>query len=99
MEKLTFTPNIPVQVALRFPDGKLVEGRFGDQVFYTTTDGKAMYLDTVVAAKINQLGIQAESHSSSASARQAGRENRCCGTSTGWKGPSCLSSLSPRQRR
>jgi hypothetical protein len=59
MEKLTFTPNIPVQVALRFPDGKLVEGRFGDQVFYTTTDGKAMYLDMVVAAKINQLGIQA----------------------------------------
>lgn len=58
MEKVTFTPNVPQQVALRFPDGKLVEGRFGDQVLFTLVDGRAMYLDTAVAAKINQLGIQ-----------------------------------------
>src|ERR1017187_8733975 len=37
MEKVTFTPNVPQQVALRFPDGKLTEGRFGDQMFYTTS--------------------------------------------------------------
>jgi hypothetical protein len=58
MEKITFTPNVPQQVALRFPDGKLTEGRFGDQMFYTTSTGKAMYLGLDVAQKLNLLGLQ-----------------------------------------
>jgi hypothetical protein len=58
MEKVTFTPNVPQQVALRFPDGKLTEGRFGDQMFYTTSTGKAMYLGLDVAQKLNLLGVQ-----------------------------------------
>ena len=58
MEKITFTPNVPQQVALRFPDGKLTEGRFGDQMFYTTSTGKAMYLGLDVAQKLNLLGVQ-----------------------------------------
>jgi hypothetical protein len=57
-EKITFQPNVIETVALKFPDGKTVEGRFGDQMFYTTTDNRAMYLDMDVAAKINMLGVQ-----------------------------------------
>jgi len=56
MDKISFTPNIPHQVALRFPDGREVEGRFGNQMMYTLNDGRVMYLDLDVAAKINMLG-------------------------------------------
>ncbi|MGA2148503.1 MAG: hypothetical protein ABSH49_26465 [Bryobacteraceae bacterium] len=58
MEKLTLTPNIPQQIALKFPDGKLVEGRFGDQMMYSLANNQVMYLDTDVAAKINALELR-----------------------------------------
>jgi hypothetical protein len=58
MEKLTLTPNVPQQIALKFPDGKLVEGRYGDQVMYSLTNGQVMYLDTDVATKINLLEVR-----------------------------------------
>lgn len=57
MEKLTLIPNVPQQIALKFPDGKLVEGRYGDQVMFSLTNGQVMYLDTDVAAKINLLEL------------------------------------------
>jgi hypothetical protein len=56
MEKVVFTPNMPVQVALKYPEGKPVDGRFGDQMMYTLLDGRVMYLDMDVATKINLLG-------------------------------------------
>jgi hypothetical protein len=34
-EILRFDTNVPVEVALRFSDGKHVEGRYGDQVMYS----------------------------------------------------------------
>jgi hypothetical protein len=58
MEKLTLTPNVPQQIALKFPDGKLVEGRFGDQMMYSLVNNQVMYLDTDVAAKINALELR-----------------------------------------
>jgi hypothetical protein len=58
MEKLTLTPNVPQQIALKFPDGKLVEGRFGDQMMYSLANNQVMYLDTDVAAKINALELR-----------------------------------------
>jgi len=58
MEKLTLTPNVPQQIALKFPDGKLVEGRYGDQMMYSLTNGQVMYLDTDIAAKINLLELR-----------------------------------------
>jgi len=58
MEKLTLTPNVPVQIALKFPDGKLVEGRFGDQMMYSLTNGQVAYLDMDVAQKINLLELR-----------------------------------------
>lgn len=58
MEKLTLTPNVPMQIALKFPDGKCVEGRFGDQVMFSLTNSQVLYLDTDVAAKINALELR-----------------------------------------
>jgi len=58
IEKVTFQPNMPVRMALKFRDGKKVEGRFGDQEYYTLIDGRGMYLDLDVAAKLNVLELQ-----------------------------------------
>jgi hypothetical protein len=57
-EKITFQPNVIETVALKFPDGKLVEGRYGDQMFYSTLDNRGMYLDMDVATKINLLDVR-----------------------------------------
>jgi hypothetical protein len=58
MEKITFQPNVPVRMTLKYADGKTVEGRFGDQEYYTLTDGRCMYVDMDVAGKINILGLR-----------------------------------------
>src|ERR1035437_5855328 len=47
---LRFNTNSPVEVALRWDDGKRVEGRYGEQV---------MYVPPVVAQQIRELGIRA----------------------------------------
>lgn len=57
-EKVTFPPNVPQQIAVKWPDGKIVSGQFGDQVMYSVTDGRVMFLDMDVAAKINMLEVQ-----------------------------------------
>jgi hypothetical protein len=60
LEKVTFNPNVPIQVALKFPEGKIVEGRFGDQVYFTLAQppNSCMYLDMGAAQKVNVLSPQ-----------------------------------------
>jgi hypothetical protein len=58
MEKVIFEPNKPVRLALKFADGKLVEGRFGDQMYYTLADGRCMYVNTDIGTKINLLELR-----------------------------------------
>jgi hypothetical protein len=58
MEKVQFDDNVIVELALKFPDGKQVEGRFGDQMYYSLVDGRSMYLDMDVASKINLLELR-----------------------------------------
>jgi hypothetical protein len=59
MNKVEFAPNTPVQMALKFPNGKLDQTRrFGDQMFFTLVDGRCMYLNLDVAAKIDALGLK-----------------------------------------
>ena len=58
MEKVQFQPNVPVQVALKYPVGKIVSGNFGEQIYYTTADNRAMYLDLGVGQKVNELGAR-----------------------------------------
>ena len=58
--KLAFSNNEPQEVALKYADGKLVQGLYGDQWYYSLAfpEGMGMYLDGEVAAKINLLEIR-----------------------------------------
>jgi len=57
MEVLRFQANIPEEVALKYDDGKAVQGRYGDQVLYTLTDDRVMYLPPIAAKRIKDLHI------------------------------------------
>jgi hypothetical protein len=46
---LRFNTNSPVEVSLRWDDGKRVEGRYGEQVMYTLEGDRVMYVPPVVA--------------------------------------------------
>jgi hypothetical protein len=57
---LRFETNIPECVALQFDDGLPVQSDYsGDQVCYTLTDGRKMYVSPYVADKIRAAGIRA----------------------------------------
>jgi len=56
-EKLQFQTNVPIDVALKYNDGKEVIGQYGDQLLYTLTDGRVMYVPRIVKKKIDELGI------------------------------------------
>lgn len=55
---IRFETNVPQEVALKYAGGKEVEGRFGPQVLYMTTDGNTMYFAPVVADKIDALNVK-----------------------------------------
>jgi len=56
-EKIQFQTNIPVEVALKYGDGKDVTGDYGDQVLYSLTDGRVMYVPPIVKKQIQDLDI------------------------------------------
>jgi hypothetical protein len=56
---LRFNTNSPVEIALRYDDGKRVEGRYGEQVMYALEGDRVMYVPPVVANQIRELGIRA----------------------------------------
>ena len=56
---LRFNTNTPVTVALRWDDGRRVEGRYGEQMMYTLEDDRVMYVPPVVGQRIQDLGIRA----------------------------------------
>jgi len=56
-EKIQFQTNVPIDVALKYNDGKEVNGQYGDQVLYTLTDGRVMYVPPIVKKKVDELGI------------------------------------------
>ena len=56
-QKVQFQTNVPVEVALKYNDGKEVNGQYGDQVLYTLTDGRVMYVPPIVKRRIDELGI------------------------------------------
>ena len=49
----------PSELALRWNDGKRVDGRYGEQVMFTLDDDRVMYVPPVVAKQIRDLGIRA----------------------------------------
>jgi hypothetical protein len=57
-EYVRFETGQPQEVALKFADGKEVEGQYGEQVMYSLTDGRVMYVEPIVGAHIRRLQIQ-----------------------------------------
>src|ERR1019366_1599191 len=57
-ERVVFEANVPVTATLAYPDGLKVQGRFGDQVMYSLTDGRVMYVPPIVRDKPVELGIR-----------------------------------------
>jgi hypothetical protein len=59
METIRFKTNIPETIALKYDDGLPVESPYtGDQICFTLTDGRKMYLAPFVADKIKAAGIR-----------------------------------------
>jgi len=56
-ETVRFQTNIPIDIALKYNDGKEVTGQYGDQVLYTLTDGRVMYVPPIVKKRIDELRI------------------------------------------
>ena len=54
---LKFETNIPITVALEFPDGVNIQGTYGPQVKFSLTDNRVMYLAPDVARAIKTLGV------------------------------------------
>ena len=57
-EILRFNVNVPAEVALRYGEGKRVQGRYGEQVMFTLADDRVMYVPVCVADRIGELGIR-----------------------------------------
>jgi len=56
-DHVSFQSNVPEKVALAYRDGVLKDGMYGPRVRYTLTDGRLMWLDPDVAARINTMEI------------------------------------------
>jgi hypothetical protein len=57
-ERVVLEANVPVTATLAYADGLRVQGRFGDQVMYSLTDGRVMYVPPMVRDKLVELGIR-----------------------------------------
>jgi hypothetical protein len=57
-ERIVFQANVPVTATLAYADGLKVQGRFGDQVMYSLTDGRVMYVPPIVRDRLLELGIR-----------------------------------------
>jgi hypothetical protein len=57
-EKVDFPTNTAICVSLAYAEGKKVEGRYGDQYYFTLADDRCMYVPPVVADQIAQLAIR-----------------------------------------
>ena len=58
METIRFEPNVPVVLELKYDEGREVEGQFGPQFMYTTSDDRRVYINPPEAAEITRLGIR-----------------------------------------
>jgi hypothetical protein len=60
-EVVKFVPNVPVEVALKYPiPGKIVSTPSGERMMYTLVDGRVMFLDLPVAKKVDELGVNVQ---------------------------------------
>ena len=59
MNILPFHLNVPAEITLERPEGTLVQGRYGDRVMFSLSDGRVMYVPPFVASKIQAEGVAA----------------------------------------
>jgi hypothetical protein len=57
-DTIEFEHNTPVELALKFPTGKIIQARSGQRVMFTTYDERVMFLDLAPAQKVNALGLK-----------------------------------------
>jgi len=53
---IEFIPNQPQLLAIKYPQPKVVQGKFGDRAMFSLTDGRVCFLDIPVAEKIAAAG-------------------------------------------
>lgn len=59
LQKIKFQTNTPVEMALKFTEGKLCDSQFGDpQYMFTTVDDRVFFVAEKVAQKIHGLRLQ-----------------------------------------
>lgn len=56
-DTVEFDLNVPVEVALKYPQGKIISTRNGERVMYTTCDDRVVFLDLAQGQQINELGV------------------------------------------
>lgn len=54
---IRFGWNEPVEVSLKYATGKLVEGKFGNSMLFSTTDDRRFFVPVEVGDEIGRLGI------------------------------------------
>lgn len=55
---IRFEFNVPVRVALKYAEGKPIEGRYGESLLFSTTDGRRFFIPAPVGEQITALGIR-----------------------------------------
>lgn len=56
-ETVEFPPNIPTTVSLAYSEPRTVSGQFGERFMFSLSDGRVMFCDPPLAARIAELGI------------------------------------------
>ena len=56
-EVVDFPPDAPVTVALKYNQGRLIAGQYGERMMFPTTDNRVLFLDPETAGKIDAAGI------------------------------------------
>lgn len=54
---IRFEFNVPVHVSLKYADGKVIEGRYGESLLFTTTDGRRFFLPMSAGEQLAALGV------------------------------------------
>lgn len=54
---IEFPPNVPVEVSLKYSQGKLLSTQYGERMMFSLTHGRVMFLDPQTAGKIEAAGI------------------------------------------
>jgi hypothetical protein len=53
-----FLPNTPVQLSIKYPQPKIVQGRYSERAMFSLTDGRVAFLDLAVAEQIVAAAVR-----------------------------------------